>query len=167
MPGETNFGMIKREIISAFGLATREQAEELLHRAQMEVPVGNEPVSGSGTAAHPPGELRDSGTVEATSSTTNWVVSFNTPYAKKQHEAQGFSHPPAYSNSIQPGKAKYLEDPLKAMAVTMDNEIAKEMRKILATTVRDSRGRFARLGTPGAAVSTRSEPWTGGGGLAR
>ncbi len=72
------------------------------------------------------GILRRSGTKEI-----GWqgdrvvaVISFNTPYAAYQHEGIGFRHP-------RGGKAKYLEDPLKAAAPTMRQRLNDAYRKAL------------------------------------
>jgi hypothetical protein len=57
------------------------------------------------------GTLRASGdvTVNVLPGGAELVVSFNTPYAARQHEEVTWDHPRA-------GKAKYLEDPLKERA---------------------------------------------------
>lgn len=55
-------------------------------------------------------------------------VSFNTPYAKAQHEATGFNHPKG-------GGAKYLENPFKSKKSKMQKYINLAVIKAL----RDSR----------------------------
>jgi hypothetical protein len=163
---EPEFKKIKAEIVAAFGIAQRNQAEELLRRAKMEVPVGTPEesgLSGTGTAAHPPGALRASGRVDLLASGT-YQVSFNTPYATKQHEAQHFKH--------RIGKAKYLEDPLKEMIPTWEAEIAEEMDYALGgapefirvLTRRGPGGRFAGVES---GVPLREEFWRGPGALMR
>ena len=53
-------------------------------------------------------------------------ISFNTPYARRQHEELGYEHP-------RGGKAKYLEDPfrlLKQKVLKMaDSQIKKALRE--------------------------------------
>jgi hypothetical protein len=73
--------------------ALRSGGESLLAEAQQEAPVET-------------GTLRRSGTVTESGDTV--CVSFNTPYAVRQHEELEWRHPLG-------GKAKYLEDPFKRM----------------------------------------------------
>jgi hypothetical protein len=73
-------------------------AEDLLGQAQRSAPVDE-------------GTLRGSGAVKITEKLdgVEAEISFDTPYAARQHEEVTYRHPKG-------GKAKYLEDPLKAMA---------------------------------------------------
>lgn len=50
------------------------------------------------------GTLRQSGSVRANSKNKTVEISFNTPYALKQHEEMSYNHPNG-------GQAKYLEQP--------------------------------------------------------
>lgn len=50
------------------------------------------------------GDLRGSGKVDFSNGGLNSEVSFNTPYALRQHEELSYNHP-------QGGQAKYLEEP--------------------------------------------------------
>lgn len=52
------------------------------------------------------------------------AVSFNTPYAARQHEEIGWNHPGG-------GEAKYLENAMSAAADRMQAAIAKEIGKVL------------------------------------
>ena len=49
------------------------------------------------------------------------IVSFDTPYAVRQHEELGYQHP-------QGGNAKYLERPLQERAAELRGIIAAELR---------------------------------------
>lgn len=50
------------------------------------------------------------------------IVSFDTPYAVKQHEELGYRHP-------QGGNAKYLERPLREREAELRGIIAAELRR--------------------------------------
>lgn len=83
----------------------RTGAEMVLAKSQDEVPF----YAGPHTASSPdPGELQRSGTVNPSNGGDVQVISYNTPYAVKQHEELGYVHTKAGT------KAKYLEDPLNA-----------------------------------------------------
>lgn len=71
------------------------------------------------------GTLRGSGRVEVEDrgDTMSVEVSFSTPYAARQHEEVTWNHPKG-------GKAKYLEDPLKAMSQRYLAALAAAMRKV-------------------------------------
>jgi len=73
------------------------------------------------------GTLRRSGTKEVSWQGDRIVatVSFNTPYAAVQHEETGYRHP-------RGGKAKYLEDPLKAQAGRMRQRLNEAYRRALS-----------------------------------
>lgn len=85
-------------------------AEHLLTAAQAQVPVDE-------------GTLRASGAVSVDVDTA--TVSFDTPYAVRQHEEIGYHHPKG-------GKPKYLEDPF--------HDEADMLKKIIATQVRRAHG---------------------------
>ena len=88
-------------------------AEHLLTASQAQVPVDE-------------GTLRRSGAASQDGDTA--AVSYDTPYAVRQHEELGYRHP-------RGGKAKYLEDPLTQEQDTI--------RRIVSTQVRRAHG-----GTP-------------------
>ena len=58
---------------------------------------------------HEEGDLQSSGKVSVDEGSSRAAVSFDTPYAVRQHEDMTFKHDPGR-------KAKYLEDPLNAAA---------------------------------------------------
>ena len=49
-------------------------------------------------------------------------ISFNTPYARVQHEEIGYNHPTG-------GKAKYLEDPANQEGARLMNHVGKRIRE--------------------------------------
>lgn len=69
----------------------------------------------------------DEGTLRATAAVTRLqggdtvAVSYDTPYARRQHEELGYRHPKG-------GRAKYLEDPAREEETTM--------RRIVETTIK-------------------------------
>ncbi len=80
-----------------------EAAEALLDQAIEKTPVQD-------------GILRASGM--ATQEGLQAAVSFNTPYAVKQHEELGYQHPGG-------GEAKYLEKPANSFGPTMESIVAQ------------------------------------------
>lgn len=72
------------------------------------------------------GTLRQSGEVKASNKNKTVEISFNTPYALKQHEEMGYNHPKG-------GQAKYLEQPfnekIKDAQSTVEFEIGKALYK--------------------------------------
>jgi hypothetical protein len=111
MPGELD--AVRLRMVAAATAATKRVGEDLLGRAQREAPLEE-------------GTLRASGHVEIehTPHEVTAVVSFNTPYAARQHEETSWMHPRA-------GKAKYLEDPLKEMAGRYRAVLEAAVRKAL------------------------------------
>jgi hypothetical protein len=51
-------------------------------------------------------------------------ISFNTPYARRQHEELGYNHP-------RGGKAKYLEDPFNRNKDKVLKYVAKQVKEAL------------------------------------
>lgn len=104
---------IGRKMKAAARRAVEASCEDLLGRAQREAPVEE-------------GTLRGSGSVEIRSNPdgtgVSGEVSFDTVYAARQHEEVTWTHPKG-------GKAKYLEDPLKAMAPRYAAAIAAAVRQ--------------------------------------
>lgn len=86
-------------------------AETILGDAVVEAPIRE-------------GTLRGSGHIEDVSTPTIIAreISFNTPYAARQHEELTWKHPMG-------GKAKYLEDPLKAHAREGERLVSASIRK--------------------------------------
>lgn len=73
------------------------------------------------------GTLRRSGTVTDAPSEEAVYVSFNTPYAVKQHEDLTLNHP-------RGGKAKYLEDPYKRKATNIAKLVQNRIEQVLEKT---------------------------------
>lgn len=65
------------------------------------------------------GTLRNSAKVSTSGSTA--AVSYNTPYAARQHEEVGWNHPSG-------GEAKYLENAMTAQKATVATVIAETIR---------------------------------------
>ena len=70
------------------------------------------------------GTLRRSGTVTEAPQDNAVYISFNTPYAVKQHEDLTLKHP-------RGGKAKYLEDPFKRNAKKVERLVALRVKAAL------------------------------------
>lgn len=70
------------------------------------------------------GTLRASGSVELveTRDGADCTISFSTPYAARQHEELGYSHPKG-------GQAKYLETPFKANLPRLAPLVAASVRR--------------------------------------
>ncbi|MFD6416005.1 hypothetical protein [Streptomyces sp. NPDC060194] len=86
-------------------------AEHVLGESQRVVPLDEAALSRSGTASVDEGSLTAS-------------VSYDTPYAVRQHEELTWRHAPGRT-------AKYLETPLNAEAQTVQDLIAAELRRAL------------------------------------
>lgn len=67
------------------------------------------------------GDLRGSGKVEDMPEEQATVISFNEPYALRQHEELNYNHPKG-------GKAKYLEDPFNRN-ISKVNKLIKDRVK--------------------------------------
>lgn len=73
------------------------------------------------------GPLKNSCYVDVADDGSSGTVSYDTPYAIRQHEEMGYSH--------QRGrKAKYLEDPAN------DSGVQHEMRELIARAYREEMG---------------------------
>lgn len=91
--------------------AIRDGAEAILTEAIDETPIDT-------------GTLRRSGTVTEAPREAAVYVSFNTPYARRQHEDLTLKHP-------RGGKAKYLEDPFKRNAEKVKRLAAQRVKAAL------------------------------------
>lgn len=89
----------------------RDGAEAILMEAVNEAPIDT-------------GTLRRSGTVTEAPQENTVYVSFNTPYARRQHEDLTLNHP-------RGGKAKYLEDPFKRNAKKVERLVAQRVKAAL------------------------------------
>ena len=127
------------KIVEEAGLkALRTGAEVILTEAIDETPIDTGTLRRSGTVTV--GALPDGAQVyEAAESGSNMkdafpgpegkekavYISFNTPYARRQHEELGYQHP-------RGGKAKYLEDPFnrnkKKVLKYADEQIRKALK---------------------------------------
>lgn len=86
---------IRRRVDDELRRTLRLEAEDILARSQRDAPIEEGTLRGSGEI-----EIRE------TSFGAEAVISFNTPYAAKQHEELEYDHP-------RGGKPKYLEDNVK------------------------------------------------------
>ena len=94
-------------------------AADVLSQAKREVPVDE-------------GTLRRSGQrkVEWDGDTLRASISFNTPYAAKQHEDTTLNHNAVgFYGRARQGKAKYLEDPVKQYYPKARQRLADAMRR--------------------------------------
>jgi hypothetical protein len=118
--------------------ALRTGAEAILTEAIDETPIETGTLRRSGTVTV--GKLPDGARVFEAAEAGNEMknafpgeigkekavyVSFNTPYARRQHEELGYNH-------LRGGKAKYLEDPFnrnkKKVLKYADNQIRKALK---------------------------------------
>ncbi|MGW8374265.1 minor capsid protein [Streptomyces sp. ODS28] len=86
-------------------------AEHVLAKSRERVPLDEGPLERSGVATI------DESSLDA-------AVSYDTPYAVRQHEELSYRHDPGRT-------AKYLEDPLNEQADTVAELIAAEVRRSL------------------------------------
>ena len=113
---------LMRVVRSAADEGEKHVAELIAAEAKRLVPVG--------TPDEPddhPGELRDSIRVER-GTHGGWVISANTPYAAKQHEALGYRH--------KHGESKYLENALQKVGPELDRVISGTVEAHLHTGLR-------------------------------
>jgi len=117
--------------------ALRTGAEAILTNAIDEAPVDTGTLRRSGTVTV--GSKADGGQVYAAAEAGTEMkdafpgetgkekavyISFNTPYARRQHEELGYQHP-------RGGKAKYLEDPFNRNKKKVLKYADKQIRKAL------------------------------------
>lgn len=117
--------------------ALRVGAEAILTEAINEAPVETGTLRRSGTVTV--GYVPDSGAVYAAASSRSMrdafrneegkeqavYISFNTPYARRQHEEIGYNHPLG-------GKAKYLEDPFNRNKSKVLKYVETHVKRVLA-----------------------------------
>lgn len=97
--------------------------EAILTESQKEVPIAT-------------GTLQRSGTVTGAPSQNAVYVSYNTPYARRQHEDLTLRHPDPRNPLSVPGrKAKYLEDPFNRLK----DKIARLVRLKVKKALKDAR----------------------------
>lgn len=116
--------------------ALRVGAEAILTEAINEAPVETGTLRRSGTVTV--GYVPDSGAVYAAASSRSMhdafrnekgkeqavYISFNTPYARRQHEEIGYNHPLG-------GKAKYLEDPFNRNKSKVLKYVETHVKRVL------------------------------------
>lgn len=117
--------------------ALRTGAEAILTEAIDETPIDTGTLRRSGTVTV--GKLPDSARIYEAAESGNEMkdafpekigkekvvyISFNTPYARRQHEEVGYNHP-------RGGKAKYLEDPFNRNKEKVLKYADKQIRKAL------------------------------------
>jgi hypothetical protein len=98
---------MKGDLVAAMRIVT----EDLVGRAQRQVPRDEGTLAGTGTAE-----------VEQHGQLVIGRVTFSTPYAQKQHEDLTLNHPKG-------GKAKYLEEPLTSEAARYTKTIADTIKR--------------------------------------
>lgn len=104
-----------------------EEAERLIREAAMDaIRTGAEHILTEAINETPidTGTLRRSGTVTEAPVENAVYVSFNTPYARRQHEDLTLRHP-------RGGKAKYLEDPFKRNVAKVETLVGVRVKKAL------------------------------------
>lgn len=102
---------VEREMRAAAGRGLLLAAEFVLAQSTEVVPLDE-------------GALQDSGEASVDASTLTAAVSYNTPYAVRQHEELDYRHAPGRT-------AKYLENPLNAARQEVGQIIAAQMRRAL------------------------------------
>ena len=105
-----NDGKVKDQIIAAAMQGLKITGELILTEAKKIVPVDT-------------GTLSRSGTVNADNAKLEVEISFNTPYARKQHEEMNYTH-------ADGRQAKYLEKPFQANAGRAKDLIENELKKL-------------------------------------
>lgn len=99
--------------------ALHDGAEAILTESLKEVP-------------HAEGTLERSGTVTDFPSRNEVYVSYNTPYAVRQHEDLTLRHPDPRNPLSTPGrKAKYLEDPFNRLKAKVVKLVRLRVKKAL------------------------------------
>lgn len=114
------YGKKARSIMRKVGLeALHTGAELTLTESQEEVP-------------HATGTLQRSSTVTDAPREDAVYISYNTPYAVRQHEDLALRHPDPRNPISTPGrKAKYLEDPFNRLKPTVLRYTRLKVRKAL------------------------------------
>lgn len=109
-----------RDLAARVGMKTlHDGAEAILTESLKEVPLAT-------------GTLERSGTVTDFLSRNEVYVSYNTPYAVRQHEDLGLRHPDPRNPLSTPGrKAKYLEDPFDRLKGKVMELVKRRIKKAL------------------------------------
>lgn len=114
------YGDKARKLMRKVGLeALHTGAELTLTESQKEVP-------------HATGTLQRSSSVTDAPKEDAVYVSYNTPYAKRQHEDKTLRHPDPINPISTPGrKAKYLEDPFNRLKPAVEKYTRFKVKKAL------------------------------------
>lgn len=104
-------GLLEEEIDAAAIKGVRKLANIILGESQKLVPVET-------------GTLKNSGTVSLDKKNKIATISYNTPYARKQHEDNTLKHP-------RGGQAKYLERPFNEKSDELETYVGNEIDKVL------------------------------------
>jgi threonine synthase len=104
-------GLLEEEIDAAAIKGVRKLANVILGESQKLVPVET-------------GTLKNSGTVSLDKKNKIATISYNTPYARKQHEDNTLKHP-------RGGQAKYLERPFNEKSDELETYVGNEIDKVL------------------------------------
>ena len=109
-----------RDLAARVGMKTlHDGAEAILTESLKEVPLAT-------------GTLARSGTVTDFPSRNEVYVSYNTPYAVRQHEDLTLRHPDPRNPISTPGrKAKYLEDPFNRLKAKVMKAVRLKVKKAL------------------------------------
>lgn len=104
-------GLLEEEIIETAFKGIKKLGEVILGESQKLVPVDT-------------GTLKRSGTTQSSKKDHSVTISYNTPYARKQHEDNTLNHP-------RGGQAKYLERPFNEKSGEAETYIADALQKKL------------------------------------
>lgn len=109
-----------RELIRETAMkALHDGAEAILMESLKEVPVAT-------------GTLARSATVNDAPNENAVYISYNTPYAVRQHEDLTLRHPDPRNPLSTPGrKAKFLEDPFRAMKAKVMKMVQQRVKRAL------------------------------------
>lgn len=119
---------IRRAALRGAEKALESAAQDLAARAALEAPIETGTLRAS-VSPGPGGPL----VKRVGHDTVEVDVTFDTVYAARQHEEITWHHP-------RGGKAKYLEDPLKAMAARYEAVVGASVRKEINELEARSRG---------------------------
>lgn len=104
-------GLLEEEIQKAALKGVKKLADNILGESQKLVPVDT-------------GILKESGAIDTDKKTNIVTISYNTPYARKQHEDNTLNHPKG-------GQAKYLEQPFNEKSGEIEKFVGDAIHKAL------------------------------------
>ena len=104
-------GLLEEEILKGAVKGLKITAQNILGESQKLVPVDT-------------GTLQKSGAIKVDSQNLMAQISYNTPYALKQHEDATLNHPNG-------GEAKYLERPFNEKSGELEVNVGNEIQRIL------------------------------------